>query len=98
MNAVTRLGDTDRQPLDASNSSVWLEWQNLTGWDSDGLVFLMGVLNGAFTIGTPDAATHMSEEVPNPRVNVPWGICAQLTSGFLTSFPFYIVLVGLHRR
>ncbi|TKA47391.1 hypothetical protein B0A49_12360 [Cryomyces minteri] len=39
----------------ASNSFVWTEWNNQTGYTSDGFVFLAGMLNGAFAIGTPDA-------------------------------------------
>lgn len=34
----------------ASNEFVWTEWQNLTGWSSNGLVFLMGMLNGKTTL------------------------------------------------
>lgn len=77
----------------ASNAFVWSDFSNLTGWDSNGLVFVMGMLNGAFTIGTPDSVTHLCEEIPNPRVNIPKGILAQLTSGFITSFVFYIAIV-----
>jgi len=42
----------------ASNYFVWgsFDENNLTGW-SGGVAFLLGVLNGAFTIGTPDAIT-----------------------------------------
>nr|POF04541.1 choline transport protein [Quercus suber] len=43
----------------ASNAFVWTEWQNLTGWNNNGLVFLMGILNGAYAIGTPDAVAHL---------------------------------------
>ena len=34
----------------ASNAFVWRDFQNMTGW-SNGVAFLTGVLNGAFTIG-----------------------------------------------
>lgn len=78
----------------ASDSFVWTDFQNLTGWSSNGLVFLMGMLNGAFTIGTPDGVCHLCEECPNPKVNVPKGVFIQLISGFLTSFTFYIALVS----
>lgn len=47
----------------ASNKFVWREWQNTTGYKSDGFVFLLGILNGAFAIGTPDVVTHLAEEV-----------------------------------
>ncbi|KAL9624309.1 MAG: hypothetical protein Q9160_001556 [Pyrenula sp. 1 TL-2023] len=69
----------------ASHSAVWTEWQNATGWSSNGFVFLAGMLNGAFTIGTPDGATHresavlleFAEEVPNAKKNVPKGIACR---------------------
>ena len=64
----------------ASTSFVWTDWTNVTGW-SGGVAFLTGVLNGAFTIGTPDAATHMAEELPNPKVDLPKAIAAQIILG-----------------
>lgn len=48
----------------ASSSFVWKDWQNRTGYNSNGLVFVLGMLNGSFAIGTPDCATHMAEETP----------------------------------
>jgi amino acid transporter len=42
----------------ASTYTVFRDWENQTGWPS-GVAFLTGVLNGAFTIGTPDAITHL---------------------------------------
>lgn len=40
----------------ATSAFVWTEWSNSTGWTSDGLVFLLGMLNGAFAVGM----LHMS--------------------------------------
>lgn len=37
----------------ASSSFVWKEWQNQTGWESNGFVFVAGMLNGAYAVGTP---------------------------------------------
>ena len=31
----------------ASNAFVWSDWQNATGYSSDGFAFLLGMLNGA---------------------------------------------------
>jgi choline transport protein len=67
----------------ASHSFVWTNWNNQTGWSS-GVAFLTGVLNGAFTIGTPDAVTHMAEELPNPKKDLPRAIAAQLGLGVLS--------------
>jgi choline transport protein len=48
----------------ASNHFVWQDWENNTGYVSNGLVFVLGMFNGVFNIGTPDCSTHMAEEVP----------------------------------
>ena len=66
----------------ASNSFVWSDFQNTTGW-TGGVAFLTGVLNGAFTIGTPDAVTHMAEELPNPSKDLPKAIALQIGLGAL---------------
>jgi choline transport protein len=78
----------------ASNSFVWADFSNLTGYSSSGFVFLAGMLNGAYAIGTTDGVCHLCEEIPNPRVNVPKGIAAQLGAGFLTTFLFFVAIVS----
>lgn len=75
----------------ASNRFVWTDFENDTGW-SGGVAFLTGVLNGAFTIGTPDAVTHMAEELPNPKRDLPKAIFAQIGLGFLYAWCFAIAL------
>ncbi|KAK4208358.1 amino acid transporter [Rhypophila decipiens] len=78
----------------ASNQFVWNSFDeyNLTGWPA-GVAFLTGpVLNGAFTIGTPDAITHMSEELPHPKKDLPKAIALQIGLGFLYAFIFGIAL------
>lgn len=67
----------------ATSSFVWREWNNQAGWPN-GVTFLTGVLNGAFTIGTPDAVTHMSEELPNPQRDMPRAIAAQVGLGTIS--------------
>lgn len=68
----------------ASNHFVWgsFDENNLTGWQG-GVALLLGVLNGAFTIGTPDAITHLAEELPHPRKDLPKAIGLQIGTGFL---------------
>jgi choline transport protein len=68
----------------ASSSFVWKDFDNETGW-SGGVAFLTGVLNGAFTIGTPDAVTHMAEELPNPAVDLPKAVAAQIILGTIST-------------
>jgi len=47
----------------ATSEFVWRDWQNSTGYGSNSFVFLLGMLNGAFAVGTPDVVTHLAEEV-----------------------------------
>ena len=70
----------------ASSSFVWSSWNNQAGW-GDGVTFLTGVLNGAYTIGTPDAVTHMAEELPSPERIMPKAVAAQLILGTISSSP-----------
>lgn len=42
----------------ASTAFVWRDWENLTGYSSDGFVFLAGMLNGAYALGTIDSVAH----------------------------------------
>ncbi|KAK0734178.1 amino acid transporter [Lasiosphaeria miniovina] len=77
----------------ASNYFVWgsFDENNLTGWQG-GVAFLLGVLNGAFTVGTPDAITHMAEELPHPKRDLPIAIGLQIGLGFFYAFTFAIAL------
>lgn len=77
----------------ASNHFVWnsFDENNVTGWGG-GVAFMTGVLNGAFAIGTPDSITHMSEEVTNPKRDLPRAIFFQIGVGGLYAFAFAVVL------
>ncbi|KAL8703706.1 MAG: hypothetical protein Q9201_003107 [Fulgogasparrea decipioides] len=76
----------------ASNRFVWRDWVNSTGYSSNGFVFLLGMLNGAFAVGTPDITTHLAEEIPKPSINIPKAILAQFIIGFSTTF-FYVISI-----
>lgn len=70
----------------ASNYFVWgsFDENNKTGWPG-GVAFLLGVLNGAFTVGTPDSISHMAEELAHPKRDLPKAIGVQIGSGFFCS-------------
>ena len=51
-------------PVHATNAFVWREWTNSTGYSSNGFVFVLGMLNGAYGVGTPDVVSHLAEEIP----------------------------------
>jgi amino acid transporter len=76
----------------ASSSFVWQDWSNQTGYKNDGFIFLAGMLNGAYAVGTPDCVTHLAEEIPRPRVNIPKAIAAQMAVGLVTTFLYLVTL------
>ncbi|CAK7223856.1 hypothetical protein SEUCBS140593_005374 [Sporothrix eucalyptigena] len=76
----------------ASSHSVWAGWENMTGYSSNGFVFLAGMLNGAFAVGAIDCVTHIAEEIPNARKNIPKALACQVGMGFLTGFSYLIVI------
>lgn len=76
----------------ASNETVWADWSADIGYPS-GFVFVSGMLNGAFTMGTPDATTHLAEEIPRPEIHVPNAIAAQYVLGFVSAFAYLITIL-----
>ncbi|CAG8979993.1 hypothetical protein HYALB_00005166, partial [Hymenoscyphus albidus] len=77
----------------ATSSFVWKDWANQTGYSSNGFVFLAGMLNGAYSIGTPDCCAHLAEEIPNPKRNVPLAMAAQMIIGFFAAFLYLIAIL-----
>jgi choline transport protein len=71
---------------------VWRGWDNRTGYSNDFFVFLAGMVNGAYAIGTPDCVSHLAEEIPRPSVNLPKAIGIQFVLGFFTAF-FYLIAI-----
>ena len=76
----------------ASNDFVWKDWSADIGYSSNGFVFLAGMLNGAYAVGTPDCLSHLAEEIPRPEVNVPKAIASQMLIGFATAFVYLIAI------
>ncbi|KAI1844989.1 hypothetical protein JX265_008426 [Neoarthrinium moseri] len=65
---------------------VWNDWLNLGEWPTQGLSLCIGILGNVFAFVGGDGAIHMSEEVRNPAVTVPWslmiGLCINGVLGF----------------
>ncbi|KAH8897155.1 amino acid transporter [Thozetella sp. PMI_491] len=76
----------------AANEVVWRNWDNLTGYSSDGFVFLAGMLNGAYAVGAIDCVTHIAEEISDSRRNLPKALACQVIMGFVTGFCYLIAI------
>ncbi|OJJ32949.1 hypothetical protein ASPWEDRAFT_598544 [Aspergillus wentii DTO 134E9] len=72
----------------ASASYVFGHFVNSTGWKSDGIAFIVGLINPNWIFACLDSATHLAEEVPQPERNIPIAIMATVAIGFTTSW-FY---------
>ena len=81
------------RPPHATNAFVWTEWNDPGLGYPEGFVFVAGMLNGAFSVGTPDCVTHLAEEIPRPGVNVPKAIAMQMVLGFFTGWLYLIAIL-----
>ncbi|KAF7712196.1 Choline transport protein [Penicillium ucsense] len=75
-----------------SDKDIWQTWSNGTGYTSQGFVFVMGMLNGAYSVGTPDCSSHLAEEIPQPSRNIPKAVLAQMAVGFTTGILYMIAI------
>jgi choline transport protein len=89
---VTVMPGRGGRPGHASSSFVWSEWTADGLGYPDGFIFVAGMLNGAYSVGTPDTTTHLAEEIPYPQRNVPIAIFCQMSIGFITGFAYLVAI------
>lgn len=75
------------------SSFVWTYFFNGTGWTSNGIVFLMGLVNPAFAFSGIDGAIHLAEDCFNAAVAVPRALVSIIVLGFVTSFIFCVAML-----
>lgn len=80
------------RPPHAPSSFVWTEWSGSGLGYPAGFVFVAGMLNGAYGVGTPDVTSHLAEEIPFPQRNVPLAIACQMSIGFVTGLAYLIAI------
>lgn len=78
-----------KQPSDF----VWSTFQNNSGWTSDGIVFLTGLVNPNYIYSGLDGAIHLAEECKNAAHAVPRALMSTVIIGFVTSFAFAVAMV-----
>ncbi|KAE8418011.1 amino acid/polyamine transporter I, partial [Aspergillus pseudocaelatus] len=77
-------------PSHANAKFVFANFVNSTGWPSDGLAFLVGLINPNWVFACLDSATHLAEEVSRPERSIPIAILSTVAIGFTTSW-FYCI-------
>lgn len=83
------LGD---RPGHSSSTAVWVEWTADIGYPA-GFVFLAGLLNGSYAMGTPDSCSHLAEEIPNPSKYVPIAVAMQYGIGFISGITYLVAIL-----
>ncbi|KAG7191734.1 choline transporter [Scheffersomyces spartinae] len=71
---------------------VFVQFTNGTGWNSSGIAFIVGLINPNWSFSCLDAATHMAEEMLDPRRQIPIAIIGTVIIGFVTSFSYSIAM------
>lgn len=72
---------------------VWTTFINESGWGSDGLVFLTGLINPNYMFAGLDGVLHLAEECANAATAVPRALMSTITIGFISSFVFVISML-----
>ncbi|OKL64191.1 hypothetical protein UA08_01001 [Talaromyces atroroseus] len=73
-------------------SYVFAKFENETGW-SDGMAWILGLLQSALSLIGFDAALHMTEEMPRPSEDAPRAILYAVLVGGVTGTVFLIVIL-----
>ncbi|OAQ64481.1 amino acid transporter [Pochonia chlamydosporia 170] len=75
-----------------STDFVFTDYRNVSGWP-DGWAIFIGITGCLWAYSGVDAATHVSEEVPNPSRNVPIAIITTMVLGIVTVLVWNIALM-----
>ncbi|CAG8918033.1 unnamed protein product [Penicillium salamii] len=81
-----------RAPHMQTSQFVWTTFINQSGWKSNGVAFLTGLINPNYIYAGIDGAIHLAEECGNANTAVPYALMSTLVIGFLTSFAFVVAM------
>lgn len=77
-------------PTHSDVKFVFATFVNSTGWSSDSLAFIVGLINPNWVFSCLDAVTHMAEEIGSPEKAIPIAIMGTVAIAFVTSW-FYCI-------
>ncbi|KAK6214563.1 hypothetical protein LQW54_004284 [Pestalotiopsis sp. IQ-011] len=76
-----------------TSSFVFAEFMKSSGWSSDGVSWLVGLLSAVYPFLGYDAACHMAEEIPNASRNVPIAMVGSSVVNGLIGLAYCIILL-----
>ncbi|KAK5057877.1 hypothetical protein LTR84_011878 [Exophiala bonariae] len=80
-------------PTKNSASFVFTQFENESGWSNNGVAWCVGMLSSAYVMVGYDAATHLSEEMPNPATGVPRAMIGSLILNGILGFTFILAVL-----
>lgn len=72
---------------------VFTEFINNTGWQNDGIAYIVGLINANWAFNGLDCAVHMAAEVMQPERVIPIAIMGTVAIGFCTAWTFAIAMM-----
>lgn len=69
-----------------------MTFRNTSGWSSDAVVFLTGLVNANFIYSGLDGAVHLAEECSNAAVAIPRALITTVVIGGVTAMTFAIAM------
>jgi choline transport protein len=81
-----------KAPTKETAQFVFANFVNNTGWDSNGIAFIVGLINTNWAFACLDCATHMAEEVARPEKMIPIAIMGTVAIGFVTAWFYSIAM------
>ncbi|KAH7389189.1 amino acid transporter-like protein [Cadophora sp. MPI-SDFR-AT-0126] len=72
---------------------VFVEVTNSSGWSSQGVSWLVGLLSTVYPFLGYDAACHLAEEMPRPERNVPIAMVGSVVVNGIMGFGYAIMLL-----
>lgn len=82
-----------KAPAHKSATWVFTTFVNRTGWNNNGIAFIVGLINPTWAFNGLDCATHMAEDATNPERVIPIVILGTVGIGFVTVWLFAIAMM-----
>jgi hypothetical protein len=73
-----------KAPAHRDSEFVFRTWINNTGWESNVICFITGLVNPLYSLGGLDGITHITEEMPNVRLKSSLHLQLMLTTTAVT--------------
>ncbi|KAK9548791.1 hypothetical protein V6Z77_008684 [Aspergillus fumigatus] len=80
-------------PTKHSASFVFTLFRNESGWSSNGVAWSIGMLSSCYVLAGYDGAIHLSEEMTNAEVAVPWCMLGSLAINGMLGFAFLLTVL-----